>query len=408
MAETLQSNIARVKVNELINLLLPVYMHGSMANNFTDTPAIMMWGPPGVGKSDCIKTLAKKLEENTGKIVMVRDVRLLLFNPVDLRGIPVPHVRERIINIAEYDSATHTRVDLSDKENEAIQAQHLDPALMAKIQEKFAVWLKPLIFQLNPSPDVINILLLDEISAAPPSVQAAAYQLVLNRMVGEHKLPDNTIILAAGNRLVDKGVAYKMPTPLANRMTHFEIYPEVEDWKEWAIPNGKDNRIIGFLNMRPNFLFKFDPASDDVAFCTPRSWDFVDKYLKIYGKIDSARTMVAGSIGMGPASEFASYCKVADTIPNVDDIMNGKQVAIPKGPDVLYALSAAITSKCIACNDDQLQNIARYTMAMPKEFSVLTMKDSLRVITPTGTVKSRLLTMPDWIKWAREHRLYIA
>lgn len=365
--QAVSTNIVRVKVNELINLLLPIYLHSAKKNDYSKIPANMMWGPPGVGKSESIWTLKAILEENTGKRVVVTDVRLLLFNPVDLRGIPVP-----------------------DKKREN------------------AVWLKPHIFQLDPSDNVINIVLLDEISAAPPSVQAAAYQLVLNRQVGEHKLPNNTIMIAAGNRLVDKGVSYKMPTPLANRMAHFEIYPEVEDWKEWAIPNGMDARIIGFLNSRPTHLFKFDPASDDVAFCTPRSWSFVNQYLDIYGKVEPARTMIAGSIGLGATTEFAAYCRVADSIPDVKAIMNGTHTQVPTGPDVLYALSAAITTYSATADDNQLKNMAKYTMSMPKEFSVLTMKDTLRVQTQKGTVKSRLLTMPEWVKWARDHRLFIA
>lgn len=364
-----QTNIQVVKVNELIDLLLPIYTWGAKnGNDFTKVPPVMQWGPPGVGKSDSIKTLASRLGEATGKQVVTQDVRLLLFNPVDLRGIPVPDANK-----------------------------------------EFAIWLRPQIFDLNPSSDVINILLLDEISAAPPSVQASAYQLTLDRKVGEHKLPDNTIIMAAGNRLVDKGVAYKMPTPLANRLTHFEIKPELEDWKEWAIPNGVDERIIGFLNYRPNYLFKFDPGSDDVAFATPRSWSFVNQFLKMYGGVEKARTMTAGSIGLATTTEFVAYCRVADSIPNVQDILDGKDVDVPKGSDVLYALSASLTTKAANSTDAQLKNIAKFTLKMPKEFSVLTMKDILRVKSENGSsIKTRLLTMPEWIEWARSHRQFIA
>lgn len=363
-----QSNIVTVKVNELIDLLLPIYTYGSKTNDFSKTPPVMQWGPPGVGKSDSIKTLAERLAEATGKTVKTQDVRLLLFNPVDLRGIPVPDANK-----------------------------------------EFAIWLRPQIFDLDPSENVINILLLDEISAAPPSVQAAAYQLTLDRKVGEHKLPDNTIILAAGNRLVDKGVAYKMPTPLANRLTHFEIKPELEDWKEWAIPAGISRYIIGFLNYRQNYLYQFDPSSDDVAFATPRSWSFVNQFINMYGDVEKARTMIAGSIGLGITTEFMAYVKVESQLPNIQDILDGKEVTMPKGADVMYALSASLTTKAATATDDQLKNIARFTMKMPKEFSVLTMKDILKVKTDKGvSLKSRLLTMQEWIEWATAHRQYIS
>ena len=142
----------------------------------------MLWGPPGVGKSQAVRQIAKEIGDRTGKRVNVTDVRLLLFNPIDLRGIPT-----------------------------------------ANADKTLAVWLKPQIFQMDASDDIVNILFLDEISAAPQSVQAAAYQITLDRVVGEHKLPDNCIVIAAGNRMTDKSVAFKMPKALANRLMHIDI-----------------------------------------------------------------------------------------------------------------------------------------------------------------------------------------
>ena len=130
-------------------------------------PSVMLWGAPGVGKSQGVRQIAERIQGITGKKVSVTDVRLLLFNPVDLRGIPT-----------------------------------------ANEDRTLAVWLKPKIFQMDPSEEVVNILFLDEISAAPQSVQAAAYQITLDRTVGEHKLPENCIVIAAGNRMSDRSVAY--------------------------------------------------------------------------------------------------------------------------------------------------------------------------------------------------------
>ena len=157
-------------------------------------PSVMLWGPPGVGKSQAVRQIAKEIEENTGKKVNVTDVRLLLFNPIDLRGIPT-----------------------------------------ANEDKTLAVWLKPKIFQMDASNDVVNILFLDEISAAPQSVQAAAYQITLDRVVGEHKLPENCIVIAAGNRTTDKSVAFKMPKALANRLLHIEVEGSFDSWKKWAV-----------------------------------------------------------------------------------------------------------------------------------------------------------------------------
>ncbi len=343
----------------MIQVLTPLYSAKKKV------PSVMLWGQPGVGKSDGIRGLAKKLEETTGKEVVVHDVRLLLFNPVDLRGIPVPDVNR-----------------------------------------EFAQWLKPSIFNMDASPDKINILFLDEITAAPPTVQASAYQLTLDRKVGEHKLPENTIIICAGNRVQDKGVAYKMPTPLANRMTHFEIVCDLEDWKDWAIPNGIHELVLGFLNFRESLLNKFDPSSDDSAFPTPRSWEFVSNYLHIYNDVDSAYPMIAGSIGEGTAVEFKSFAKTYGSLPNIDDILNGKDVQITKDkPDILCALSSSLVSRAAKATDVQLQNIMKFILnsGMSKEFSVLTVKDLLRL----DNVKIRLIGLPEWNKWSAVHKQFI-
>ncbi|MBQ7244709.1 MAG: AAA family ATPase, partial [Bacilli bacterium] len=201
-------------------------------------PSVMLWGPPGVGKSQGIRQVASRVEKATGKKVIVTDVRLVLFNPVDLRGIP---------------TFDETR--------------------------SFAVWLKPKILDMDESDDVINFLFLDEISAAPPSVQAAAYQIALDRRIGEHQLPANCAVLAAGNRMSDKSVSFKMPRALANRMMHFEILPDLRSWTDWANRSGVDQRVIGFLSFRKDwFIEKGD--SNAVAFPTPRTWEMVSDVLR--------------------------------------------------------------------------------------------------------------------------------
>ena len=159
MTEDINMNIPSVSVDEFVDEMMSVYIPVINAGiPVSNIPAAMLWGAPGVGKSAGIEELAEKLGRETGKRVDVTDVRLLLFSPVDLRGVPVA-----------------------------------DP------ERKFTDWLMPRIFDMDTSGDVINILFLDELTAAAPSVQAAAYQITLTRAVGEHKLPDNTIVMAAGN-----------------------------------------------------------------------------------------------------------------------------------------------------------------------------------------------------------------
>ncbi len=163
-----ETNLTLLNVNQIVSLLSRAYIklikNGTPLKSF---PSVMLWGPPGIGKSQGVREIAGNIQAKTGKKVSITDVRLLLFNPVDLRGIPT-----------------------------------------ANADKTLSVWLKPQIFQMDESEDVINILFLDEITAAPQSVQAAAYQITLDRVIGEHKLPENCIVIAAGNRVTDKSVAY--------------------------------------------------------------------------------------------------------------------------------------------------------------------------------------------------------
>ena len=191
------SNVASLAltVNQMVDYLSSAYIALIKSSlPLKIFPSVMLWGAPGVGKSQGIRQIATKIAEKTGKKVEITDVRLLLFNPVDLRGIPTTNADKTL-----------------------------------------AVWLKPKIFQMDESDDVINILFLDEISAAPQSVQAAAYQITLDRMVGEHKLPDNCIVIAAGNRVTDRSVAYTMPKALANRLCHMDIDCDHNSWHEWGV-----------------------------------------------------------------------------------------------------------------------------------------------------------------------------
>lgn len=357
------SNTVQLKVNEMSNIIGEYIVRTSNSDfRAKDLSSFMLWGPPGVGKSDSLQTISNMVQDRTGKKVVITDVRLLLFNPVDLRGIPVPDVNR-----------------------------------------EFAIWLKPEIFQMDDSNDIINILMLDEISAAPPSVQAAAYQITLDRKVGEHTLPDNCYIICAGNRIQDKSVAYKMPKALANRLTHFDIYADLEDWKSWALQNGIDSRIIGFLNFKPSFLYQFDSSSDDNSFPTPRTWEMANNYIKVFGSLEGAYNCIAGCLGLGVAGEFRRYCQVFTKIPNVDDIFNGKEVEMPTSPDILYALSAAISGRIQNADKKQLKNVINFTLKMNKEFSVLTVKDILLV----PKMKERLIMLPEWLTWTKANRSFI-
>lgn len=354
----MSDNIMKMKINDIADVMVPLYA----SSKPKEIPSLMIWGPPGIGKSDIVKSIGKQLASITGKKVITTDVRLLLFNPVDLRGIPTSDVNKEV-----------------------------------------AIWLKPKIFQMDPSDNIINVLFLDEISAAPLSVQAAAYQMVLDRVVGEHKLPENCIVIAAGNRVTDKSVAYKMPKALGNRMTHIEAFCDIDDWKKWAIPYGIDARIVGYLNFKRSSLFDFDPSNDDVAFPSPRSWAMVDKYLKKLSSMETAFPLIAGTVGLGAATEFKGWSKVFDKLPDVKAIYDGTETNVPTEPDVLYALSSALVSVVTKANKQQLSNVIKYSLKMKAEFAALTVKDMVTI----DEIRNKVLMVPEWIEWSKKYKGFI-
>lgn len=192
-------------------------------------------------------------------------------------------------------------------------------------------------------PNAIYILFLDEITAALTSLQAAAYQLTLDRRVGNHILPDNTIIIAAGNRASDKGSLFKMPAPLSNRMIHFEVYTDYEEWKEWALNNNVHPYIISYMNKcNGNDLFKFDSKVSPTAFPSPRSWANLSKILYNVDDFDTISTFASATIGGATANTFIAFIKNFKYMPSIEDILNGNKVPYPNDVDIYYALSGAL------------------------------------------------------------------
>ena len=358
---------ATLDVDKLVNLLGTSYStlinKGKPISSF---PSVMLWGQPGVGKSQAVRQIGNLISQNTGKKVEVTDVRLLLFNPIDLRGIPV-----------------------------------------ADANRQLAVWLRPKIFDMNKSDDYINILLLDEISAAPQSVQAAAYQITLDRKVGEHLLPDNCIVLAAGNRITDKSVAYKMPKALANRLLHFNIEPKFKTWKAWAIRNDINPIVIGFLGFKTDALNKFDPDREDLAFATPRSWEMVSNLLNnISDNVNEIYPLVRGLVGTGVASEFRTFSNVFHQLPDINEIFAGETFDVPKDPSVVYALCSAMVNY-VKNNQDDLRGIANsveYMRYMPRDFAIMLIQDYQLI---SDKFASKVRKMPEFAKLVSDNASFL-
>lgn len=287
-----------------------------------------LWGAPGIGKSSIVKQIAKDMD------VAFIDLRLALMDPTDLKGIPF------------YDKESHT-----------------------------ALWAPPAFL---PSKGE-GILFLDELNSAAPSVQSSAYQLILDRKVGEYELPDGWAIVAAGNREGDRGVTYRMPAPLANRFVHFELEVDVNDWRDWAYKSALDERIIAYISYKNEHLFTFDAKSDAKSFATPRSWEYVGNILKSPLSFELLLETISGTVGKDVAVSFLSFIRVMDRLPDVQNILNAKDIAYSDEVDVLYALSAGIVSAYLKRQDDEsLDNLLTYTLEMKSEFAVMIVQDLQR------------------------------
>jgi hypothetical protein len=269
---------------------------------------VFLWGPPGIGKSDVIKQLGDSMGAH------VIDIRLSLWEPTDIKGVPY------------FDSNNGKMVWAPPVE--------LPDADTAAHHNKI-------------------ILFMDEMNSAAPAVQAAAYQLVLNRRVGTYTLPDNVLIVAAGNREADKGVTYRMPAPLANRFVHLEMAVDWDDWFSWAADNRIHKDVVGFLTFSKKDLYDFDPKSSSRAFATPRSWSFVSELLFDEDEDEGVLTdLTAGAIGEGLAVKFMAHRKVASKLPNPSDILAGKVKNLEtKEISAMYSLAVSLCYELKdACN----------------------------------------------------------
>ena len=260
---------------------------------------VFLWGPPGVGKSDVISQIATELG---GYMI---DMRLAQMEPTDLRGIPFYNK-----DIGKMDWAEP--VDLPTEE----QAKEYP----------------------------VIVLFLDEMNQAAPAVQAAAYQLVLNRRLGKYRLPKNVVIVAAGNRESDKGVSFRMPTPLANRFVHLEVRADYDSWNEWAVKNRVHKDVVGYIGFAKNDLMDFNPRSSSRAFATPRSWSFVSEFLYDDDATDAELSdLIAGTIGDGLSAKFMAHRKVAGQMPNPSEILSGKITELKvKEVSAMYSLTVSM------------------------------------------------------------------
>jgi hypothetical protein len=301
---------------------------------------VCLWGSPGIGKSMIVQQTA------AAQRLDCRDVRAVLLDPVDLRGLP--HLNG--------DGRTHWAI----------------PEFLPDCGQ--------------------GVLFLDELNRAPTLVQNACFQLVLDRRLGEYQLPDGWRVVAACNRESDGGGISRMPSALANRFTHLNIEPDLDDWCKWALTAGVEPVVIAFLRFRPELLHRFDREAR--AFPTPRSWHFVSGIVAQQPAPDVELALVAGSVGHEAAIEFMAFLQLYRSLPNIDAILlDPANAPVPDDVATLYAVSSALSQRA---KDGNFGRVIQYLDRLPVEYSVFTVK--------AATAREPALqSTPEFTAWAIAH-----
>lgn len=313
--------------------------------------SLMIWGPPGIGKSSIVAQAA----ESAG--LAFTDVRLSQLAPTDLRGLPVPERLEHGGGVSR--------------------------------------WYPPEFLPRSGR----GVLFLDELNMAPPSMQGVAQQLILDRRVGSYVLPDGWFVWAAGNRKEDRASVFEMPAPLANRFVHLDVVPDLASFKAFAIGREISERVLSFLSFRPDLLHRIDPARP--AWPSPRSWCMADQLLR-------AGLPVDGVIGPGAWAEFRSFLAVYEALPDLDAILSGRGDDVPCPAEVSVRYAASIGLALRARSAEGVSNGLRWIQSgMGAEWCRAYMQDVQRAMVRKGLQKPLAEAMasdPVLRRYAKECR----
>lgn len=315
---------------------------------------IILWGPPGVGKSDIIRQTAAAMN------VDLTDVRAVLLDPVDLRGLP--YVTDGIANWA-IPSFLPTKGD--------------------------------------------GILLLDEIDKAPPLVQSACLQLVLDRKIGEYKLPDGWFVMAAANRMQDRAGGHKMGTALSSRFLHLDVEVDPADWCDWALDAGIHGSIIGYIRWKGDALHAWGVTKDasadqsksrklsnanDRTFPSPRTWEFVSRVID-HITPTTAHEVVAGCVGPAAAAEYCRFLEIYRALPDPEAMLRDPDNCVmPEPVNVIWALSGFISDRVRNCDADTQGRAVRLLRRFPREFGLQGIQDCV-------IANRKVATDKEFVRW---------
>ena len=294
----------------------------------------MVHGSPGIGKSQIVAQIAK---EYGLKLI---DLRLSQCDPTDLAGFPQ-------IDVARQ-KAGYLPMDTFPLEGENPPAGYNG-------------WL----------------LFFDEANSAPKAVQAAAYKVILDRMIGQRSLHKNCALVAAGNLETDGAIVEEMSTALQSRLAHIELTVDADSWVEWAQNNDVHHMITSFIQFKPGQLYTFKPDHTDKTYACPRTWEFANRVMKVTEDGSPNRLpMLAGTLSEGVAREFLTFVKIFADLPKMAAIVAAPEtIKVPNEPSILYALTGSLAHNATT---DNFGSLMKFISRLPVEFQVVTMRETIR------------------------------
>jgi hypothetical protein len=259
--------------------LLPLYIKANKP--------VMIWGAPGEGKSGLVRSVVESISAD------LQDFRLLMRDVVDVHGLP------------------------KEKDGRMTWAY---PAEMPLSSDKV---------------DRLRVMFMDELPAAATSVQTVAFQMLHERAIDDQPLHENVRFIAAGNRERDGAVSNRMPTPLANRMAHFDVTADLPSWLNWGHNAGVHPFVLAHLENSPQDLRVADEKEylTQKSFRSPRTWEYSSDVIKTLltgvdeindSHIDIMSDVVGSFVGTATAANFIGYIKVGSKLPKPADILAGK------------------------------------------------------------------------------------
>ncbi len=307
---------------------------------------VLIKGAPGVGKTDIVTQACEKC--NADLIVS----HPVVDEPIDYKGLP------------------------------AIKGEHAEFLPFGNLRKIIEA-------------DRPTVYFMDDLGQAPPSVQAAAMQLILARRINGYRVSDQVTFVAATNRKSDKAGVSGILEPVKSRfVTIVEMEPDIDDWIAWAAKNSLPSELTGFVRFRPKLLFDFNPTVEMKNSPCPRTVANVGRLMSIGLPEALEFEAYAGAAGEGFAAELIGFLKIYRQLPDPGLILvDPDQVEVPTDPATLYAVCSALARRVEPSSMDAL---VRYARRLPEEFSVLLLSDCERT-------NPKIVNTRAYAKWASNH-----